>query len=48
MFKHINTCPNFEISFTVMNFTTLLWFTLASMMHIHVTKSCEEMRVHYN
>ena len=45
MFKNINTCLNFEMSFTVINFTILQRFTLASMKQVCVTKSCGEMHV---
>ena len=48
MFKHINTCRVFEMSFTVINLTILQRFTLASMKQLRVTKSCAEMNVHYN
>ena len=48
MFKNINTCGMFEMSFTVMNFTILQQFTLASMKQVRVTKSCGEMHIYYN
>ena len=48
MFKNINKCVMFEMSFTVMNFTIPQRFTLASMKEVHVTKSCGEMHIHYN
>ena len=48
MFKNINTCLNFKMSFTVINFTILQRFTLAYMEQVRVTKSCGEMHIHYN
>ena len=48
MFKNINTCLMFEMSFTVMNFTILQRFTLAYMEQVRVTKSCGEMQIDYN
>ena len=48
MFKNINTCVKFEMSFTVMNFTILQRFTLAYMEQVRVTKSCGEMQIDYN
>ena len=48
MFKNINTCLMFEMSFTVINFTILQRFTLAYMEQVRVTKSCGEMHIHYN
>ena len=48
MFKNVNTCVMFKMSFTVMNFIILQRFTLASMKQVCVTKSCGEMHIYYN
>ena len=48
MFKNINTCLIFEMSFAVMNFIILQRFALASMKQVRVTRSCGEMHIHYS